>query len=88
MESTKQQLLFKQKVQFNLKESCLLVNYSFQEVIRSRQSIRQFLSTPVKEEVLREVLEDASIPHRIVIHSLGMFISFQVQKKRNLVRHL
>ncbi|WP_145323641.1 nitroreductase [Paenibacillus xylanexedens] len=32
---------------------------SFQEVVRSRQSVRQFLSTPVKEEVIREVLEDA-----------------------------
>ena len=37
----------------------LLVKNSFQEVIRSRQSIRQFLPTPVEEEVLREVLEDA-----------------------------
>jgi nitroreductase len=37
----------------------LLVNYSFQEVIRNRQSIRQFLSTSVEEEVLREILEDA-----------------------------
>ncbi|PTM59591.1 nitroreductase [Desmospora activa] len=32
---------------------------SFQEVIRSRQSVRQFLSTPVKEEVIRDVLKDA-----------------------------
>jgi len=32
---------------------------SFQEVVRSRQSVRQFLSTPVKEEVIREILEDA-----------------------------
>ena len=36
-----------------------MVKNSFQEVIRSRQSIRQFLPTPVEEEVLREVLEDA-----------------------------
>ncbi|MCY8231660.1 nitroreductase [Priestia endophytica] len=36
-----------------------MVNYSFQEVIRSRQSIRQFLSTPVEKEVLREILQDA-----------------------------
>jgi nitroreductase len=41
------------------KEMLLLVKNSFQEVIRSRQSIRQFLPTPVEEEVLREVLEDA-----------------------------
>ncbi|MCY8235460.1 nitroreductase [Priestia endophytica] len=32
---------------------------SFQEVVRSRQSIRQFLSTPVEKEVLREILQDA-----------------------------
>lgn len=37
----------------------MLVNYSFQEVIRSRQSIRQFLSKPVEKEVLREILQDA-----------------------------
>ena len=37
----------------------LLVKNSFQDVIRSRQSIRQFLPTLVEEEVLREVLEDA-----------------------------
>ena len=37
----------------------LLVNNSFQEVIRSRRSFRQFLPTPVEKEVLREVLEDA-----------------------------
>lgn len=37
----------------------MLHNQSFQEVIRSRSSIRQFLSTPVEEEVLREILEDA-----------------------------
>ena len=36
-----------------------MVKNSFQEVIRSRQSIRQFLPTPVEEEVLRKVLEDA-----------------------------
>lgn len=36
-----------------------MVEYSFQEVIRSRQSIRQFLSTPIEEKVLREILEDA-----------------------------
>ena len=37
----------------------MLVNDSFQEVIRSRQSLRQFLSTPVEKKVLREILEDA-----------------------------
>ncbi|WP_068498846.1 nitroreductase [Paenibacillus kribbensis] len=36
-----------------------MIDYSFQEVIRSRQSIRQFLSTPIEEKVLREILEDA-----------------------------
>ncbi|MEH7520971.1 nitroreductase [Priestia megaterium] len=32
---------------------------SFQEVVRSRQSVRQFLSTPVEETVIRQILEDA-----------------------------
>ena len=64
----------------------LLVKNSFQEVIRSRQSIRQFLPTPVEEEVLREVLRTLSIPHQIAIRSLGMFTSFRVQRKRNLAR--
>ena len=48
-----------QQWQSKFKGEILLINYSLQEVIRSRQSIRQFLSTPVKEEVLREILEDA-----------------------------
>lgn len=37
----------------------MLNNFSFQEVIRNRQSIRQFVTTPVKEEVLREILQNA-----------------------------
>ena len=37
----------------------MLVNHSFQEVIRSRRSFRQFLSTPVEKKVLHEILEDA-----------------------------
>ena len=37
----------------------MLVNDSFQEVIRSRRSFRQFLSTPVEKKVLYEILEDA-----------------------------
>ena len=36
-----------------------MVQDSFQEVIRSRRAIRQFLSTPVEKEVLREIFEDA-----------------------------
>ncbi|MEY8749676.1 nitroreductase [Alkalicoccobacillus gibsonii] len=35
-----------------------MLNDSFKEVIRSRHSIREFFSTPVEEEVLREILED------------------------------
>ncbi|MEY8742410.1 nitroreductase family protein [Bacillales bacterium AN1005] len=37
-----------------------MASNSFQDVIRKRRSYRNFLSTPVKEEVIREVLEDAN----------------------------
>ncbi|MEY8755452.1 nitroreductase [Peribacillus frigoritolerans] len=36
-----------------------MASNSFQDVIRTRRSYRNFLSTPIKEEVMREVLEDA-----------------------------
>ncbi|MHC5534576.1 nitroreductase [Priestia megaterium] len=36
-----------------------MVNNSFQKVIRERRSVRKFLPTPLKEEVIRAVLEDA-----------------------------
>lgn len=39
----------------------MLVTQTFQEVIRSRRSFRQFLSTPVEREILQQVLEDAQL---------------------------